>query len=303
MAEAMASQPRDAPDSRQTMLWVSAALLPGVVTMAALFGAAVLVNLALCLAAAWLTEAACLRLRHRDWRAALGDFSAPVTALLVGLTVPPTAPIAAPVFATVTAIALGKHAYGGLGQNLFNPAMVGYAVALVSMPAAFALWPVDAATGATALDAIKHNSGLTVAELMRTPAFGSIGGYGWEWTNLAFAIGGVLLIARGIINWRLPVAFLLALGALALAFHDGGSSRSAGSPFMHWTMGGTMLAAFFVLTDPVTHPNPLRAQICFALIVAATTFAIRAWGSYPDGLAFGVLLANAATPYLDRRFA
>ncbi len=301
MAETMASQ--RAPDSRQTMLWVSAALLPGIATMAALFGAAVLLNLGVCLVVAWLTEAVCLRLRHRDWRAGLRDFSAPVTALLVGLAVPPGAPIAAPVLATVTAIALGKHAYGGLGQNLFNPAMVGYTVALVSMPAAFALWPVDAASGATALDTLKHNDGLTLAELLRTPAFGSIGGYGWEWANLAFAMGGAVLIARGIIGWRLPVTFLLALGGLALAFHDGGSSRSAGSPLMHWSMGSTMLAAFFVLTDPVTHPNPRRAQIYFALIAAATTFTIRAWGSYPDGLAFGVLLANAATPYLDRRFA
>ena len=279
-------------------------MVPGIATMAVLFGPGVLIQCGAALVAAWLTEWCCLKLRAQPTQRVLQDTSTVITALLIAIAVPPSASPFVVVVGVALGIGLGKHAYGGLGQNVFNPAMVGYAIVLVSFPAAFATWPgIDGTTGATALDALKHRDGLTLEELQTAREFGRMGGAGWEWVNLAFAAGGLVLLAQRIIGWRLPITFLAGLAVLAAAFYDGGSSASLGSPQMHWTMGSTMVAAFFVLTDPVTHPNHPRAQILFALIVAVTTFVIRGWGSYPDGLAFGVLLANAATPYLERRFS
>ncbi len=284
------------------MLWVAAALLPGVGAMSWLFGYGVLINCVAAIVSALAAEALCVKWRGANIQLTLSDGSALVTALLISIAIPPSAPLFVVVFSVACAIGLGKHAYGGLGQNVFNPAMVGYALALVSFPSAFAVWPIDGATGATALDALKHRGGMTVAEAYEGPAFGAIGGYAWEWINLAFAAGGIVLLLKRIIRWRIPVFFLATLGALSAMFYDGGSSSSVGSPFAHWTMGATMVAAFFVLTDPVSHPTSARPQILFAVIVGAITFAIRGWGNYPDGLAFAVLIGNAAAPYLQRRF-
>ena len=176
---------------------------------------------------------------------------------------------------------------------------------LVSYPAAMGAWPplLDGHTGATALTEFRYRDGLTAAEAFRqNPAFGQFGGYGWEWANLAFAAGGLLLWGLRLIAWRVVAGFLVTLCVLALAFHDGGSSASAGGPLLHLLSGGTLLAAFFVITDPVTHPGARPGQWLFGALTAALTFVIRAWGGYPDGIAFAVLLGNAATPLLDRIF-
>ena len=284
------------------MFWVVGALVPGLAVQTWFFGTDVVVRAIVAVGMALLAEATCLRLRQRPLQRNLSDGSAVVTALLISAAVPPSASFYALGVAVVTAIGLGKHAYGGLGQNIFNPAMVGYAVALVSLPAEFANWPIDGTTGATALDALKHNDGLTTLELQQTPPFGTIGGWGWEWINVAFLAGGGLLALKQIIAWRVPLTFLGVFAVLAVIFDDGGSSQSLGGPLLHLTTGGIMLTAWFIATDPVTHPARQRPQLIFAAIAAATAFTIRAWGAYPDGLAFGILLANAATPYIDRRF-
>ncbi len=234
--------------------------------------------------------------------ASLFDGSIFLGTLILILTLPPNMPWHVLVVACTGMIVLARQLYGGLGHTIFNPAMVGYVLALICFPAALAAWPplVDGHTGATALTAFKYRDGLTAAEVYAAnPAFGQIGGQGWEWANIAFAIGGLVAVGLGLVAWRVVLGFLVPLGGLALIFYDGGSSRSAGSPLFHYFSAGTMLAAFFVVTDPATHPAHPVGQWLFGATVAGIAFAIRVWGGYPDGIAFGVLIANAATPFLD----
>ena len=278
----------------QIMLKVALALLPAIAASVLVFGPWVLVGLSTAVIASLVAEAVFFQSVRT-----LQDYSALVTGLLIALALPPTTPIYISVLAAVCAIGLGKKSYGGLGKNIFNPAMLGYAIVLVSFPFDIGTW--DATTGATSLDKISHRFGATLQEIASDPAFGSFGSTGFEWVNVFAGAGGLFLIYRKIIGWRLPMATLIGLSLPAVLAYDGGSSASFGSPLMHCFSGGTMLAAFFIVTDPVTSPSSVRGQWLFGLIVGALIFVIRAWGSYPDGIAFSVLLANALVPLLDQK--
>ncbi len=290
--------------TQRIMLTVLAALVPGLLALCNFYGAAYLPRLLFAAAVGLAVEAVALAVQGRPVRPALEDCSTLVTCTLLTLAVPPATGLGVLAVAVAAAVGLGKHAYGGLGSNPFNPAVVGYTIALVSFPAALNAWPVpvDGTTAATALTTLRHREGHTIAEIWSAQrGFGTLGGYGWEWINAAFLAGGVALAWRRLIAWRVPAALLGTLGLLAALGYDNGSSRSLGSPAFHWFSGGTCLAAFFFATDPVTHPVTPRGQLIFGVIVAAMAFVVRAFGNYPDGLAFGILLANGATPYLDRR--
>ena len=184
--------------------------------------------------------------------------------------------------------------------------MVGYAALLVAFPASLAAWPafdsgVDGITGATPLDVFKHRGGLTVADLWtHARGFGALGGARWEWLNAGYLLGGIVLLARRIIDWRIPVTVLSTLLILAALWYDAGSSSSLGSPFYHCFTGATMLGAFFVATDPTTCPSTARGRVWFAVLLGSALFLIRGTSSYPDGVAFAVLLANAASPLIDQ---
>lgn len=282
--------------SRGVMFRVSAALVPVAVAAIWCFGVGVLTNLVVAIAAGMAMEAAWAFWRNGSLEAA-ADGSAPVTCALIALAAPPGLPAAMMVFAVAVALLLAKHAFGGVGRNVFNPAMVGYAAALVAWPAPFGDW--DALTGATALDALRFREGATIAEAWAGPAFGAIGGRGFEVVNVAALAGGLYLCAARIANWRFPAAVLAGLGACAALGYDSGSSASFGSPLFHWFAGGTMLAAFFVATDPVAAPARPAAQWLFGLLIGALIYVIRAFGAWPDGIAFAVLLGNVAAPALD----
>lgn len=288
------------------MLLVSVCMAPGILTSAALLGPGVLGNVTLAALLALAAEAACLGLRGHFQRERLLDGSSLVTALILGVALPPGVAPGVLAVAVIAAIGLGKHAYGGLGNNVFNPAMVGYAVVLLSFPLALSSWPsaVDALSGATPLTVFKYRGGATVSEIWQPGnGFGTLGGADSEWVNAAFLLGGGALLALRLAAWRVSAGMLLGLGLPALAAYDNGSSASFGSPLYHWFTGATMLSAFFVATDPVTHPSSTAGQWLFGLLIGALTFLIRAFGSHPDGIAFAVLLGNAASPYLDRRLA
>ena len=292
-------------NSNRIMWAVALALAPGFGVLSWFYGWGYLQNLVIALALAYAIDFACLGLRGQrpvQQRPHLIDGSIFLGTLILVSALPPGMPWQVLAVAAFGMIVLARQLYGGLGHNIFNPAMVGYVLALICFPAALATWPplVDGYTGATALTAFKYREGLTAMEVYASsPAFGQFGGHGWEWANVAFALGGLAAAAFGLIAWRVVLGFLIVLGILALAFYDGGSSRSAGSPLFHYLCAGTMLAAFFVVTDPVTHPGHPTGQWLFGAIAASVTFAIRAWGGYPDGIAFGVLIANAAAPFLD----
>jgi Na+-translocating ferredoxin:NAD+ oxidoreductase subunit D len=293
-------------NTRSIMLLVTACMAPGLLLQALLISPRLLINLGVAATVALLTEALCLKLRGVHSQLRMTDGASLITALIIAAAMPPAVPLGVLVLATVTAVGLGKHAYGGLGNNVFNPAMVGYAVALLSFPLALSGWPtvVDSLSGATPLTVFEFRGAATVSDIWQPEnGFGQFGAAGWEWVNLAYMAGGLVLLAMRLAAWRVVAGMLAGMGLLAAAGYDNGSSASFGSPLYHWFTGSTMLAAFFVVTDPVTHPNTLPGQWLFGLLVGALTLLIRTFGSYPDGIAFAVLLANAATPYLDRRLA
>ncbi len=291
------------------MLWVLGALIPGILAMTYVWGPGVLWNVFWLSLFCVVAEALCQILRgQRSLRALgheLGDCSALVTAWLMAICLPPTTALFILAVAALAAIGLAKHAYGGLGNNLFNPAMVGYAVVLVSFPEGLAVWPAladtatqtDALTGATPLSEFRYREGLTVVEFenqyAQTLAEQQIVSY-------AFLLGGASLLWGKLINWRMPGGIVLGLAIAALVGTDQGSSSSLGGWWFHVTSGGLVAAAFFVATDPVSQPKNLRHQLWTGVVLGILIYTIRSYGSYPDGIAFAVLLANCVTPLMNR---
>ena len=313
---------RESRSVRQIMLQVLLALLPGIVAYVWQFGAGVLIQLLLASTAALAAEAVMLRLRRKPLGLYLGDLSAIVTAWLIALSLPPIGPWWMVVLATLCAIVVAKHLYGGLGQNPFNPAMVAFCVMIVAFPAQMSQWPdagldfgqqldlilggervLDAITAATPLDALR--TGLRaggaeahVAEILQGAAFGTVGGRGWEWVVAGFALGGLYLLWQRIISWHLPAAFLLTMALTATLLWGMHPERFA-SPLLHLATGGTMLAAFFIVTDPVSGSTTPKGKLVFAGGAAFIAYMIRSFGNYPDGIAFAVLLMNICVPLID----
>jgi electron transport complex protein RnfD len=306
--------------TQQVMLQVLLATLPGVLALTWLFGIGTLVNLLWAGLLALGFEAAILAIRQRPIGFYLRDGSALVTAVLLALALPPYAPWWLTLVAVGFAISFGKQLYGGLGQNPFNPAMLGYVVVLISFPLEMTRWPAPHSVGilagieqifglaqlpdgwsqATALDALKLNKSLTIDELwLQHPAFGSLGGSAVEWVNGAFLLGGLYLLHKKLISWHAPLGMLGALLVMSLVFWNGSGSDSNGSPLFHLLTGASMLGAFFIVTDPVSGATSNLGRIIFGAGVGVLVYIIRTWGGYPDGVAFAVLLMNLAAPTID----
>jgi electron transport complex protein RnfD len=290
----------------RVMFQVLLALAPVAAVQVWLFGPRVAGLVAVAAAAALACEALALRLRGQAAGPRLRDGSVLVTAALLALAVPPTLPWWMLVVGTAVAVLLAKHAYGGLGQNAFNPAMVGYAVLLVSFPLEMTRWPMpgggwDAMTGATALDTLRTSlrERLTMQEIFAGPAFGAFGDAGFEWINLAALAGGLYLLARRVVRWHIPLAVLAGLALPALVGHGLDPGGHAGAGF-HLASGATMLGAFFIATDPVSAATTDRGRLVYGAGIGLLTWIIRSWGGYPDGVAFAVLLMNLAAPLIDR---
>jgi electron transport complex protein RnfD len=309
---------------QQAMKLVLLATLPGMLAAFWLYGWGVLINLILAAAAALATEAAVVHWRKRPLRPTLSDGSALVTATLLALALPPYCPWWLTLSAGVFAMIFGKHLYGGVGSNPFNPAMLGFALVLVAFPQAMTQWPsshgMDLSSGlqqvfgsglapdawvqATALDSLRINRSLTMDELFAgNPAFGHFGGRGVEWVNLAFLAGGLFLLQRRVISWHAPVGMLASLFIISLLCWNGSGSDSHGSPLFHLLTGATMLGAFFIITEPVSGARSPGAKLLFGAGVGLLTYLIRTWGGYPDGIAFAVLLMNLCVPALERLIA
>lgn len=293
------------------------AMVPGIAVMVICFGIGILVNVLVAVAAALATEAMMLRLRRRPVARFLNDWTAVLTAVLFALALPPLAPWWLTVTGSSLAIVLGKQLYGGLGQNPFNPAMVGYVVVLISFPTELTYWSqqavgplttlqaqfmtlgagqLDALTGATPLDALRN--GIAQDQLVSEALHSLQGRAGWLWINLAFLAGGLWLCWRKDISWRIPAAVLAGLGLMALLPWLFDADRFA-SPLFHWTCGAAMIGAFFIATDPVSGATTPRGKLIFGVGIGALVYIIRTWGGYPDGMAFAVLLMNLTVPLLD----
>lgn len=308
---------------QRVMFKVLAALLPGIAAYVFFFGPAVLVQLALASLTALVAEAAMLKVRRKPLGLFLGDLSALVTAWLIALTFPPLAPWWLTVVGVLFAIVIAKQLYGGLGQNPFNPAMIAFAVCIVSFPSLMSQWPgiggdfgqqlqiifgclprVDAVTSATPLDSLKTALKLseghaTVAGILANPkVFGTMAGQGWEWVAGGYLLGGLWLWQQKVFTWHVPCTFLAVLAlfsGLLWAFHP----AAFANPLFHLFSGGAMLGAFFIATDPVSGATTPRGKIIFAAGAALLTYLIRVFGGYPDGVAFAVLFMNICVPLID----
>jgi len=310
------------------MLLVLAALVPAIATYYFFFGPAILVNLTLASATALAAEAMMLKLRDYPVKFFLADGSAILTGWLLALSITPLAPWWLIVVGTGFAIIVAKHLYGGLGNNLFNPAMVGFAVLMISFPAYMTHWPtplmltqhpvglaealqyyfsgtlqgvnLDAVTMATPLDTLKTGLNLqhTVGEVKHMPIYGNFGGKGGEVVATMYLLGGLFLLRQRIISWHTPVSFLATLALVAAIFYGIDPNRYA-SPMFHLFTGGAMLGAFFIATDYVTGPTTPKGKLIFGTGVGILEYMIRVFGGYPDGVAFSILIMNAAVPLID----
>ncbi|MEJ2359851.1 MAG: electron transport complex subunit RsxD [Gammaproteobacteria bacterium] len=312
------------------MLLVMLALIPGYLVYIWFFGWGLIINAVLCVSTALLAEAAMLRLRQRPLWPYLTDGSALVTALLLALALPPILPWWLAVLASLFAIILAKHLYGGLGYNPFNPAMVGYAILLIAYPKYMTAWlparhdglslgfmdnlrynlfgalpdhtSYDALTQATPLDKLHIQLGLgkTVAETQASfHQFSGLYGVGWDWVSLMLLLGGLFLIYKRVIAWQIPVAMLASLALIALIAWLVNAATYP-NPLFELFGGASMLGAFFIATDPVTASTTPRGRLIYGAGIGILTYVIRTWGGYPDGVAFGVLLMNLAAPTIDQ---
>jgi RnfABCDGE-type electron transport complex D subunit len=282
------------------------------------------------LLAATLAETFCMRLAGR--RAAASDGSATLTGWLLALSLPPWAPWWLGAIGGAFAIIVCKHAFGGLGQNLFNPAMAARVMLLISFPLQMTQWiaphPIfaadapdlvhafdivfgagvpDATTSASLLGHVKTETarGITLAQSLSGAwnpldfGFGARAGSLGETSALLLAAGGLFLIMSRIINPRIPLAFLLGVAAPAALAHGLAPGHYL-PPLPHLLGGGVMLGAFFIATDYVGSPSTPGGQWIFGLGCGLLTWIIRTWGAFPEGVAFAVMLMNAATPLIDR---
>ena len=260
-------------------------------------------------------EALVLLLRGQPL-ATLGDNTALVAAWLLALTLPPLAPWWIAGIGSAAAMLLGKHVFGGIGANPFNPAMVGYALLLVSFPREMTAWlqpalfdasvsasvigpGFDAITGATPLDRLREVGGDGAQLGSDSPPWqGWFGSYAWEWVNAGFLLGGLALLYLRVISWHIPVAMLTGLGSCYLVswLIPGGSTLS---PAFGLFSGAAMLGAFFIATDPVSAAASRNGRLFYAAGIGLLTYLIRQFGGYPEGIAFAVLLMNCAAPAID----
>lgn len=313
------------------MLSVVYALIPGILAYYYFFGWGIITNLLIATVAAYACEALMLLIRNRPLKPYLGDGSALLTALLFALAIPPYSPWWLIVVGIGFAMVFAKHIYGGLGYNPFNPAMVGYAVLLISFPREMTTWPAilqgsetlniglaetiklvstsglaainnfDSLSMATPLDFLKTEIGREkpMADILNdSQVFSYLAGFGWEWINLAFLAGGIWLIYRYVISWHIPVAMLGSLLVISTIFYLIDPTHYA-SPLFHLLSGATMLCAFFIATDPVTASTTPRGKLIYAASIGALIYIIRTWGGYPDAVAFSVLILNMLVPTID----
>ena len=313
------------------MLQVMLALVPAALAHMWYFGPGILFNLIVASVFCVAGEAMMMRARGRDPKLALSDFSALVTAVLLAFALPSLTPWWVTATGALFGVVVAKHLYGGIGFNIFNPAMAGYVVILVAFPMEMNLWVApsmgdidyvelsifqtlqytltgtlpeslgfDAISRATPLDAMQ--SGLrnlrTYAEIRTNPMMGDFGGRGWEWIGNCIAFGGFWLLIKKIIRWQIPAGVFagLLVPAGIMYIVDPGTHASPG---FHLFSGATILCAFFIATDPVSAATSPKGRFVYGLGIGLLIYIIRRWGAYADGVAFAVLLMNMATPAID----
>lgn len=298
---------------QRNMLNVIIALVPAFIVSVAAFGWGALiltcVSVASCVLFEWLIAKFILKQKPT-----LTDLSAVLTGILLAFNLPSNLPLWIVVIGALVAIGVGKMSFGGLGQNPFNPALVGRVFLLISFPVQMTTWPrplgfhsampfVDAQTGATPLaimkTAIKDGDASLLDQLPSywDMAVGYLGGSFGEISAIALLLGGIYLICTKTITWHIPIsimAMVVLFSGILYLFLPG-----AASPLHHLLTGGLMLGAIFMATDYVTSPMTPWGQIIYGLGIGLIVVIIRTWGAYPEGMSFAILIMNAVTPLLN----
>lgn len=292
-------------ESISAVMWtVNAALIPAGAFGIYIFGLHSLwLVLASCLAAV-VSEAAIQKLRGQ--KVTVSDGSAFMTGLLLAYNLPPHAPLWLGVVGSFFAVAIAKQAFGGLGRNIFNPALAGRAFLLAAWPHHMTVFSkpfvYDAVTQATPLSLLKEGKagsimdmGLSYWDLFLGNKGGSLG----EVCVLALVLGGLYLLYKRVISWHTPLSFILTTGLFMWAF---GSKEGffQGDPLFHVLSGGLILGAVYMATDYVTSPITKKGQVIFGICCGLLTGVIRRWGGYPEGVCYSILIMNAAVPLIDR---
>ncbi|CUR53638.1 Electron transport complex subunit RsxD [Serratia symbiotica] len=324
-------------NTSRIMLLVIFFCIPGIMVQIKYFGYGTLIQIILAIISAVLSESIILKLRKLPIIFHLSDNSAILTAILLAISIPPLAPWWVIIIGTIFSIIIAKQIYGGLGQNLFNPAMVGYVVLLISFPVQMTHWSLpnelssikfsfqdtllsifienfnknigtdiinsisDIITQATPLDTFKTDlhSGYNIHKILKEPILtGTLAGVGWEWINVSFLIGGFLMIIYRLIYWQIPVSILITI-IFCSSIAWGLDPNHQASPLIHLFSGATMLGAFFIATDPISAATTPYGRIIYGILIGMLIWLIRVYGGYSDGVAFAVLLANIAVPLID----
>lgn len=303
-------------DSVNRRMWgVVIALMPAVAYSVYLFGLGALVVLLTSVLGCVITEYLIQRYMLGG-KTTITNGSAVITGLLFAMNLPSNLPIWIILIGCVVAIGLGKYAFGGLGQNIFNPAILGRVFLLISFPQQMTLWPLplvnrgeylDATTGATYLGQMKmeamstadSSTGASAVNEIATESLtwidaliGNMGGSLGEMSAIALIIGGVFMLLRGIISWHIPVSII---GTVMLFAWGAGVD-----PVMSVLSGGVMLGAIFMATDYVTSPMTRRGMVMYGMMIGIITMIIRLWGAYPEGVSFAILIMNGFTPLINK---
>lgn len=291
--------------STKAIMWaVTASLVPAGLAGIFIFGLNSLFVIAVSILSAVAAEAVILRTRKMDM-AALYDGSAVLTGLLLAYNLPPGSPLWMPLAGSAFAIVIGKQVFGGLGHNIFNPALAGRAFLMISWPVYMTTWQgprwrMDAVTGATPLGLYKHSGFGLLSEISNMDLFlGNRGGCIGEVCVIALLAGAAFLLIKRYITWHIPVTYIATVAVMSSIFKARDAIFSGGVLFFVLS-GGLVLGAFFMATDYVTSPLSSRGKILFGLGCGLLTFLIRRFSGYPEGVSYAILMMNAATPLIDR---
>ncbi len=300
---------------KKNMYGVILALVPALLASLWFFGLGALVvsltSVAACILFEWIIQKYLLK-----GTPSISDGSAAVTGLLLAFNLPTNIPLGIIIIGAAVAIGIGKMSFGGLGNNPFNPALVGRVFLLISFPVQMTTWPVplvsrfqylDATTGATPLSILKEGlkGGQSISELMaEVPSYldlflGQMGGSAGEVAGIALILGGLFMIWRKIITWHIPVSILLTVAAFSGLLHWINPEASA-TPLFHLLSGGLLLGAIFMATDYVSSPMSNKGMLLYGFGIGFITILIRVYGSYPEGVSFAILIMNGFTPLIDR---
>jgi len=287
-------------ESVSKIMWlVVLSLLPAGLSGIYIFGKNALWVIVLGVFAAVATEAVLQAMMKK--KISVLDGSAVITGLLLAYNLPAHVPWWLPVVGSCFSIAIGKQVFGGLGQNIFNPALVGRVFLMASWPRYMTTFTqplnYDAITTATPLAAIKEGKVLEHISYMDL-FLGNKGGCIGEVCILALVLGALFLLLWGYISWHIPVTYILTVALFAFLF--GSKGLGTGDWLFHILSGGLILGAFFMATDYVTSPLTRKGQMVFGVGCGIITAVIRLWGGYPEGVSYAILMMNAATPLIDR---